>query len=72
MTHATHAALYITTCPQCADEYRAPETDEEPWTPPTRRFETGPVDEPGWPAAWAVLAVGIVALVVFAAAWGRS
>ena len=30
-----------------------------------------PVDtQPGWPAAWALLAVGIVALVVFA--WSRS
>ena len=31
-----------------------------------------PDDGPGWPAAWAVLAIGIVALVVFAAAWSRS
>ena len=65
MSHPTHQALYITTCPQCADEYRAPETDEEPWTPPVDT-------QPGWPAAWALLAVGIVALVVFAAAWSRS
>ena len=31
-----------------------------------------PDAQPGWPAAWALLAVGIVALVVFAAAWSRS
>lgn len=40
------------------------EEDEEPFD----NLEDGP----GWPAAWALLAIGIVALVVFAAAWSRS
>jgi hypothetical protein len=42
MTHAKHAALYITACPSCSEEYlaarvdpmRPPDTDEEPWSPP--------------------------------------
>ena len=43
------------------DPLRPPETDTDPAP-----------KQPGWPAAWAVLAIGIVALVVFAAAWSRS
>jgi hypothetical protein len=50
------------------DPLRAPETDEEPWI---ALVISEPEDDgPGWPAAWALLAVGIVALVVFA--WSRS
>ena len=57
--HATHDSPYDDACPDCTGYKVTVTVDHEE-------------REPGWPAGWAVLAIGIVALVVFAAAWSRS
>lgn len=63
--HNTHAALFITTCPSCAAEYRdplrPPDTDEEPWSPPV---EVAARPRQRWALILAVAGVAAIVLLL--------